>query len=133
MGEIKLEDDLLWPQDGVDRLVLNGAFAVAKPGDAKVELQRKTMEACRVMMNWIPSNSCQLTIDGDTSELHSASQWSGLLLSPHENLVLSSGDRKLFVYVFKMPDQRARCIPFSTSVPGHVMGRPDVTACFVAS
>ena len=110
-------------------LVLNGAFAVGKSGTPAEGEKRIT----RLIMNMVPSNSYQMLMRGDLQTLSSSSNWASIILPQGYSLLWSSDDQRGAFYAWKLPPQWRGLMAFRWKVPGHLVGQPGVSWCYVCS
>ena len=98
-----IPDEAVASFDG--ELILSGAFGVEKRSDPRVQLpDGSDGPALRLILNLIPSNACQLPIEGDIDELPACGQLAAAVLADDETLLWSSADRKCFFYIFRLPE-----------------------------
>ena len=119
-----IEDEDVATFDG--EMILNGAFGVEKAHDPPVILEDGSeAPALRLILNLIPSNACQLSIDGDIAELPACGQLCATVLAKDETLLWSSADRKCFFYIFRLPAAWWPWMALTGKVPGRCVGCPE--------
>ena len=120
-----IEWDDIGEVDG--RKILGGCFGVHKAGRATRTGPQ------RLVMNVIPANWMQWTIEGDMGLLPNSSQWHGLVPRSGEVLTLSAEDLQCAFYVFRLPKVWRRWFAFEMPVPRQVVGLPGAGHIHVTS
>ena len=97
--------------------VLSGMFAVGKgtKTDSGLETQR-------IIMNLIPCNACFKHAQGGTQDLPSITQYLGMVLQSHEQLVFFQSDMTSAFYLFRIPVAWHRAMAFNISFRGEELG-----------
>ncbi|CAK0818913.1 unnamed protein product [Prorocentrum cordatum] len=118
------------------RRVLGGLFGVRKSGHAKGSGPQ------RLVMNIIPSNWMQETVQGDMSLPPTTDKWKSIILRSGEVMMSSSEDLKCCFYVYRLPavwhkymalsKKVTKMMPRSEAIANyesHLRDSPDLLAC----
>ena len=97
--------------------LLNGLFAVGK---GEVE---DGVETQRLMMNSTPVNAICRELRGDISTLPNLGNLGLMIMSPEEEVLVSSEDVRCFFYLFRTPETWWKYMGFNRIVPEHLVPR----------
>ncbi|CAK0895098.1 unnamed protein product, partial [Prorocentrum cordatum] len=109
------------------RRVLGGLFGVRKSRRGKVQGPQ------RLVMNIIPSNWLQDTIEGDMGLLPTTDKWKSLILRNGEVLLTSSEDLKCCFCVYRLPVVWHRYVALSKPVRRAALGLAGGGSVFAAA
>ena len=108
------------------KAVFNGMFGVSKKGK---KVPGGDMNILRMIINAVPTNSYQHTLEGDIRALPYFGQWSGIQMDDAESvLVCNELDMTAAFYIFRMEPAWHGFQALGKSIPGHEAGRwrPDL-------
>ena len=100
--------------------LMSGLFAVSK--DEFIDVAGRSIEVCRLIMNFKPLNSNCRQLEGDTGTLPMVTNLSGVFLDDGDVLCTSSEDLRCFFYLFALPEAWLAYTGFGKPVPASLCG-----------
>ena len=85
------------------------------------KLGKNGQRVLRLIMNFVPTNSLQASLDGDIEQLTGAMAWLSLVLEDDVILVFYGDDLVCSFYLFELPDEWLGFFAFSRPVPHYVL------------
>ena len=111
-------------------VLLNGMFGVGKGK----KIQTKSgiwKEILRLIINRVPSNELQSTIEADVNTLPHFGQWLTLDLEDDEVLVWGSEDIFCAFYIFSLPEAWEPYFALDWPIPRYMAGFPDLEEVYL--